>query len=501
MRAAVKRFASIFFALSLAVFAAAHVGSPNVLFEGAAGPYPVRVIVRPPEVVPGLAEVIVRVNASDVSEVAIKPVFWRAGAKGAPAADAMKRVPGDAQSYSGQLWLMARGAYSVYVTVTGARGAGTAIVPVASLATGRLPLSRGLGAILVVLGLALVAGFLTIIRAASGEALVALGETFDAPRRRRANTIAAIAAPVMALLLFGGAKWWRAEDTTYQQSMYAAPAAMPTIVSDASHRTLRLDVRDTASFRAIYTPLIPDHGKLMHLFLIGAPGSNAFAHLHPVREDSTHAQRFDVEVPALPAGRYTLYGDILQENGLSLTVTNTVELPALAGPVTPSDADDAWSLAPAMAAAPSAVVPLGDGYTLQWTRTDGAIASKQALDLTFTVHDPTGAVASLQPYLGMASHAVIARDDGSVFIHLHPMGTVATTAQEVFSARDRGDTTARGRLRPGAIDSAGMQGMSMQMAGTLSFPYEFPKPGRYRMWVQVRPKDRVLTGAFDVDVR
>jgi hypothetical protein len=41
----------------------------------------------------------------------------------------------------------------------------------------------------------------------------------------------------------------------------------------------------------------------------------------------------------------------------------------------------------------------------------------------------------------------------------------------------------------------------MSMSGQLTFPYEFPKPGRYRVWVQVKPNTRVLTGTFDVDVR
>jgi hypothetical protein len=39
------------------------------------------------------------------------------------------------------------------------------------------------------------------------------------------------------------------------------------------------------------------------------------------------------------------------------------------------------------------------------------------------------------------------------------------------------------------------------MSGDISFPYEFPKAGRYRVWVQVKPADRVLTGVFDVEVR
>jgi len=121
------------------------------------------------------------------------------------------------------------------------------------------------------------------------------------------------------------------------------------------------------------------------------------------------------------------------------------------------------------------------------------------LDLRFIVTDSAGNPARLEPYLGMAAHAVVLRDDGSVFIHLHPMGTVATTAQQIYEARDRGDTTARGRLKPGAFtDSATMP---MSFTGALSFPYEFPKAGRYRIWVQAKPAREILTGAFDVEVR
>jgi hypothetical protein len=120
-------------------------------------------------------------------------------------------------------------------------------------------------------------------------------------------------------------------------------------------------------------------------------------------------------------------------------------------------------------------------------------------DLRFVVRDAKGGVAHVQPYLGMAAHAVVVRDDGSVFIHLHPLGTVAMVSQQIFALRDRGDTTIRGRLRTGSLAADTMPAMSM--SGELTFPYEFPKPGRYRIWVQVKPDRQVLTGTFDVDVR
>jgi hypothetical protein len=500
MSRALARIRAAALLLGIVVISSAHVGSPNVVFDGSAGPYPVRVVVRPPEVVPGLAEVIVRVNAPDASRVDIKPVFWKAGVAGAPAGDDMKPVAGQRGVYDGQLWLMAYGAYSVYVTVTGARGTGVAIVPVNSFATGRLPLGRGLEAILAVLAALLVAGLLTIIHAASGESLVPPGETFDAPRRRRANVVTAVAAPLLALLIFGGARWWGAEDARYQRNMYASPSAVPTITSNDSHRTLRLVVRDTAPFRAIFAPVIPDHGKTMHLFLISLPDMRNFAHLHPSQLPAPHLQEFTGEISGVPAGHYRLFGDITLDNGLSLTVTNTVDVPESRGPPMPSDPDDSWteSTDPVPILGLGAMVPVGGGYTIGWSGATPIEAGK-TVDLRFMVRNAQGETVQVQPYLGMAAHAAVVRSDASVFIHLHPMGTVATVAQQAFSARDRGDTTARGRIRPGALEPPPMPMMSM--SGALDFPYEFPKSGRYRIWVQVNPVSQVLTAAFDVDVR
>src|SRR5256885_888127 len=159
-------------ALSLIVLAPAisdaHVGSPDVIFDGKAGPYAVRVIVRVPLVVPGLADVAVRVLSGDVQRVLIRPVFWRAGVAGSPSPDAAKPVAGAPRLYAGHLWLMARGAYSVYVTVEGANGAGTVSVPVMSVATGRLRMSVGLRALLATLGILLAAGLITIVYAGAG---------------------------------------------------------------------------------------------------------------------------------------------------------------------------------------------------------------------------------------------------------------------------------------------------------------------------------------------
>jgi len=38
------------------------------------------------------------------------------------------------------------------------------------------------------------------------------------------------------------------------------------------------------------------------------------------------------------------------------------------------------------------------------------------------------------------------------------------------------------------------------MRGELSFPFVFPQPGLYRVWVQLRHAGRVETAAFDAAV-
>ena len=153
----------------------AHVGSPNVFFDGQAGPYPVRLVIRPPNVIPGLAEIIVRVATGDATRVTVLPVFWRAGRNGAPPPDEAKRTRGQPDLYTATLWLMTPGAYCVDVNIEGAHGTGHVIVPVNAMATNTRPMSVAFRMLLGGLALLLLVGAVRIVGVAFAESVLATG--------------------------------------------------------------------------------------------------------------------------------------------------------------------------------------------------------------------------------------------------------------------------------------------------------------------------------------
>jgi hypothetical protein len=283
-----------------------------------------------------------------------------------------------------------------------------------------------------------------------------------------------------------------------------------------------------------WSPLIPDHGKLMHLFLVRDRDMSAFAHLHPVMQDSSH---FESVLPPLPAGLYHVYGDIVHESGFAQTLSDSVRVPALAadargaGPVhrtavpawPATDPDDSWFAGAAAAEVAGDVkFALADGATLVWERGSAPIVERTEAPLRFRVLAPDGSPARLEPFLGMAGHAVLRSDDGAVFAHLHPTGTVAMASQMALAMRTPADsvmgTLGRRMSEPGAEmpGMPGMPGMARateathapgagprtgdDLPGGFAIPYGFPRPGHYRLWVQVKRAGRVQTAAFAVNV-
>lgn len=480
--------------------ASAHVGSPDTWFEGKAGPYNVTVQIVPAGVVPGVAKVYVRSGDKDVSAVGIQANKFDVTAA-SPPPEIAERSKDDPSLYSGKLWMMSGGSNSITVSVNGGRGAGKVVVPVVVVAYSRLALSRPMGLGLSLMGLFLFAGIVSIIGAAVREAPLAPGEAPTPRTRKRARNAMALTSVITIALLVGGWRWWNSEDANYKSNMdrpfkskaEVANGKVNVVIAESTwvHRS------DSAWLRAhggqAWTPLIEDHGKLMHVFLI-RDDMSAFAHLHPSTSDSVS---FPADIPPLPAGRYRVFADIVHESGFTHTLVSSIDLPANAGNRTATGSDDdSWYVG----GASQQTASLSDGRTIRWTGSAATIPAGKPASLHFEIRNADGTAASLEPFLGMPGHAVVEDSDGSVFVHLHPMGTISMASQMAFAMREPGDTI-RGKL--GKRLEAAEQTMIQQSGpsvGTVSFPYAFPKPGRYRVWVQVRIAGKIETASFSANV-
>lgn len=507
IRAALRALA----ALGLVVVCAAHIGSPDTWFEGAAGPYRVTVHVRSPGVIPAIADISVRVHESarEQGSVVVSASVNKFDAAGAPPPpEKATPVAGDPELYAVSLWVMSGGSNSVTVNVAGARGKGSVVVPAAFVAYRRLRLDGPLAVGLAIVGLVMFAGLVSIVAAAAREAALPPGAPLDPARRKRGRIALAVAAVVLVSALIGGRAWWNAEDAAYRSSMFRPMAAVAGATDSAASSTVELRITDRAwvasrnesvrpgTRRGGYTPLIPDHGKLMHMFVI-SDDLRAFAHLHPTTTDTV---RFTAWKPPLPGGRYHVYGDVVHESGFGQTLTAPLTLqPRTAEPSSGSRGDDSWHVSVVAASSGAAS---DRETTIRWDRGAAPLVAGRAAPLRFSVTDLAGNPVALEPYMGMPAHAVVMRDDRSVFIHLHPSGTVPMAAKRSFDLRTPTDTIA-GELsrRVTATDSAASADHTgMAMGNTVSFPYAFPNAGKYRIWVQVKRSGRVITGAFDAEV-
>jgi hypothetical protein len=90
--------------------------------------------------------------------------------------------------------------------------------------------------------------------------------------------------------------------------------------------------------------------------------------------------------------------------------------------------------------------------------------------------------------MGMAGHLIILRSDGAVFAHVHPAGSVAMASLELAQ-------------RSLALTMQDMGSMHRDPPSSeVAFPYGFPQPGDYRLFVQVKRNNQIQTGIFDAHV-
>lgn len=507
MRSRIQFFGLLTLVLATALPLSAHVGSPDVFYEGKAGPYPLFVTIRVPQVIPGVAEIQIRSESGDARTIRVVPMRLAGpGSNLPPTPDLAVQSKDDPQFFTASLWLMESGALQVRVLVDGAQGQGEVSVPVPSSAQRTLAMQKPLAGLLLALMLLLAVGVVFIVGGIVREGSLEGGEAPSDVRNRRARRAMVVTAVLVATLLFLGKAWWGVDAMDFQRRVdfFKPPVAALNLV-DGHRLEIRVEQTerqgDRPDFRSpAYLRLnevIPDHGHLMHLFLLRAPGLDAMWHLHP---EPVGGDAFALDLPDMPAGHYQVFADVVDPRGFPWTLVGSIDLPQIAARRALAGDDSMWSggqlVAPAGDSTSSA---LPDGSRIIWQRPAGPLKASVPLEFTFAVQDKNGRPAQdMEPYMGMAGHAEFVRSDMSAFAHVHPAGSVSMAALELAQAGT-----------PAALESD-QEAMSMPMsmpmpeAGPLPpevrFPYGFPRAGDYRVFVQIKRAGRVETGVFDAHV-
>jgi hypothetical protein len=487
-----KHFFTIVFGLGLLVcpVAWAHVGSPDVYYEAMAGPYKLFVTVRPPQMVPGIAQIEVRCLEGTVTDIEIVPLrVIGEGSQNAPPADRMTRSAGDSHFFTGQLWLMESGSWQVRMDVSGGQGKAQLAVPVPAYAQRTLGMQKTTGVILAALMIFLTLSLVSIFGAAARESQLEPGVEIPPARRSRARIAMAVTAAAVVGILFLGDMWWTSIATANaSDKVYKAP---PVEVSFVAPNSLVLKMgaspwHERRKQMQLDT-IIADHGHLMHLFLLRTPEMDEFYHLHP---EETAAGTFATKIPAVGGGSYAVFADIVRESGFPDTMTARIDLRG-ADKGIPLVGDDSGAVAPQISTAQPNVTtaPLGRDVHVQWLLDTTTLQARKPELLRFRItRNDDGVAHDLERYMGMAGHLVIFRQDLAVFAHVHPAGSIPMAALGLLQP-------------PTASGEHSMAGMSDDVTtNEITFPYGFPQAGDYRLFLQVKRAGHVETAVFDAHV-
>lgn len=529
----------LLFLFLLSPLAFAQYGNTGVQMQGQAGAYKVLVDVQPPKTIPGNAQVYIEVETIGITQVEARSLYFHSTPADTATYEKLGIIAKQSGHFKGDVYLTKSGSTAIQIRFSGSKGSGELIVPVKvipGLNTSSDPISLGL----LVLGLILLTLlFIPIPKAKTGSLFWNTLRRIQPDKKHKIRYIA-VAGLAGAIIFYGANNLWNGKKPLVNNSLHGSAS----VLDRNSQRIFQINI-DTTNWVSqkkaeTLSMLIPDHGKLMHAFLLRTPTLDVFAHLHPERIDST---TFEASFPQLPAGKYLVYADIVQHTGVTETITDTIVIGEVdkKTSITPDETEDTFVItdpinAPGNASLDADVIICGkpgtktvfkDGSYAVWAgRPDQALEVGKPYHLDFEIYNPDGSACLPEPYLGIMGHVMVIKSDGSVYNHLHPSGTFPAVAEKIYTNQNRKSALAATAFKD-SVDRhlSRLKGMSMLereeflmtemgmydlnengMVGMdhgslISFPYTFPKEGRYRIFLQVKRNEKVMTGAFDVKVK
>jgi len=289
----------------------------------------------------------------------------------------------------------------------------------------------------------------SVLAQASGGQPAAVPAAYFCPMHPDIVTRAAGACPRCGMTLTPADPFDAREFLVDLTSTPAAPRA-------GAKTRVRLTVREPAT-HAVVRDLVEVHEKPYHLFVVSQDLEH-YDHLHPSRQtDGSYA--IDITLPR--PGFYKLYSDFLPLGGLPQVVQTSLATAGFRGTLASQHA----RLIPGGARAREA----GGMRVTLTLPPDGLVAGRDEA-LRYHIADAvTGApIADLEPYLAAFGHTLVLSEDTIHYVHAHPVES----------------------LPDGRLPAAG--------GPDLTFKAMLPKPGRYRLWTQLKRRGVVSTVSFTV---
>ena len=494
---------SFIFLLYVVIFSQlqADVGHSNYVYEGKAFSKPIRVIINTPGVVPGLADIIVKTFDSEINQISVTPVVWKdnnmwtsisSGPQGAPPPDLMTHVKGEKNTYQAELWLMDFGAYNIQMELFRNDKSEIINIPINSIANQIIPMTTTVSIILFLLMLLLVAGLTNIITIGYRESALQDPSNIDSERIKKSYIVQIVSVLIICIILYLSNNWWIHIEQAFMKNLFKPLENEISLVKNDKQHILQILITDEAWVEGRIADFIPDHGKIMHLYLINK-NHKQLCHLHPQRNDSNR-NLFEVVIPSIEYGKYYIFIDVTLESGGTQTLINKIDYNL--NNITNQqkikylfkDKDDSY-------------IQNNPSYHFQWLNKKNTYLSDKEINLDFQILDQLNNPVKLEPYIQMGGHGAILDSLGNVFIHIHPIGTISMASQELYNQEYN--------IQKSGIcyfgipsDSITNYAENFNQSSFLSFPpLILEKEGKYFMWIQGKSNNEIITEKFEFVVK
>ena len=470
----------------------AHVGLNYIIYKHEDEKMPFQAYIKLPKNLSQPADVVLKFIDDYPTSVEIHSLKNNSGTFTLLSKNKSQLVSGEINTFSSQIILEEYGVYSFNLTVTDQDYYEEISVPVNFFPQEKVILGdRSSKAIMLLFLFVLLYGIYLIFFVSSKSS------TFNSKMLKRSNernsTILFLNFTFFSLLIvFLGLNLKNDLKMESFQNNFSIDSEIE-IISDGNKNYLNVQIINNKEAKIIHGDIIPDHGKMMHMFIISDDHSQ-MAHLHPVRIDEQNL--FSVKLPSINYGKLNIFMDIAFESGLAKTLKSTVffnkkiTTPIRSDFSLKNDIDDSWLLAPKE----SGVI---------WINKKDSYNSESEIPLSFKVLK-NGIPATIEPYIGMNGHIALLKKDENVFVHLHPTGTI-NMASKIFLENNLNiNNPFRDK---NSNDKASYQAHehSNKNAQNKSDQLQFPslildKKGSYSLWVQVKVEGEVLTQKFNFEL-